>query len=211
MLIALSVVLGIRWMRHTRPSAKAAFVVALSGLFLAVTMLVVDDATDGKGPLSLIQAKRDDGDLTTFTGRTFLWSECISFVAERPFTGFGYGAFWSPTHIEDVSHEFGWAINQSHSAYIDQSLSGGVPGALLYVAALTTCLGVSISRLWRGKEEYTVWTALVLFLIFHGFTESLSLLPLFPNFVANIILFKVALSHDVVRKETPKAYVPVTT
>jgi exopolysaccharide production protein ExoQ len=69
----------------------------------------------------------------TLTGRVPLWGVLLELVAERPWTGYGYGAFWletNPTahYIWDV---IGWPAPEAHNSYVDLLIQVGIPGTLL--------------------------------------------------------------------------------
>ncbi|MFZ0424819.1 MAG: O-antigen ligase [Xanthobacteraceae bacterium] len=74
----------------------------------------------------------------TFTGRTEIWELGLRALAQRPFTGYGYSAFWG---TEQVLYGMGgepvtWAnaATDAHNAYLNLALMIGIPGMLLAVA-----------------------------------------------------------------------------
>jgi exopolysaccharide production protein ExoQ len=74
----------------------------------------------------------------SLTGRVPLWQSLLQVAAERPLTGYGYGAFWlgeNPVagYIWDV---IGWPAPEAHNSYIDLLLQVGVPGLLISTAVL---------------------------------------------------------------------------
>ncbi|KQS56320.1 polymerase [Brevundimonas sp. Leaf363] len=84
----------------------------------------------------------------TLTGRTHIWASLMRRVAERPWTGYGYNAFWGKESIPAmyVRRETGWAVPSAHNGWIDLLVQLGWPGAvlvgsLMLIAALVT--------LWR--------------------------------------------------------------
>lgn len=169
--------------------AALALTIGLSGLVgLAVTSNSV-----GPNLLNVLHADRDEGDPTTLAGRVDLWQTCLGFAAERPLLGFGFGGFWSPKHIKMISEDQQWVINQSHSAYLDQVLALGVPGAGLYILLLLGCLITCLVRFLRHQDRYGAWAAMLLLLAIHGVTESLNVALLFPHFAFNLIILHIAL------------------
>lgn len=114
----------------------------------------------------------------TLTGRVPLWEFLISMGLERPFLGYGYGAFWQgPTGPSaPVWMFFRWA-NQAHNGYIDLWLETGLIGLLL---SLILLLRVLIRTGQRGlrKEGVKVWEFAFLysvFFVFISFTEAVLL------------------------------------
>jgi exopolysaccharide production protein ExoQ len=87
-------------------------------------------------------------DAGSFTGRLPLWGELIHFAAQRPITGFGYGAFWDPERTEtiaDLLYVRGWSIPHAHSSYLDSLLALGLVGA----GAMVTMVVLAWSRAIR--------------------------------------------------------------
>jgi exopolysaccharide production protein ExoQ len=81
----------------------------------------------------------------SLTGRTDIWTALMREVAERPWTGFGYQAFWGridPRRL-DPQAETGWPVPSAHNGWIDLLIQLGWPGAIavglaVLVAFLTT-------------------------------------------------------------------------
>ena len=181
----------------SRLLAVGLLVIGMAGL----TGLVANFAPAGFSVLSILHSDRDEGDPTTLTGRVDLWKTCLEYAQERPLLGFGFGGFWSAKHIESISAEQKWPINQSHSAYIDQLLALGFPGALLHILTIVVPLFICTARFFRGEDQFGVWAALLVFVSIHSFTEAISLAPGFLNFVLSL----VALQLSVIRPGTLQA------
>ncbi len=66
----------------------------------------------------------------TLTGRTILWEDLIAEGSSRPFTGFGWEAFWggwfSPSHEIWITHN--WLPPTAHNVFLDMFLSLGLLG-----------------------------------------------------------------------------------
>lgn len=84
----------------------------------------------------------------SLTGRTEIWSSLMRKVADRPWTGYGYGAFWgrighSPP-ADWVRQETGWTVPSAHNGWIDLLVQLGWPGAILvgFVMAMTALITV---------------------------------------------------------------------
>ena len=87
------------------------------------------------------------------TGRIPLWRLLITFVLERPLSGYGYGAFWVDQNprVQWVQHVIKWAAQGAHSAYIDIALQLGIPGIILSIWTLVVVLAQS-ARLYARYE-----------------------------------------------------------
>jgi O-antigen ligase len=135
----------------------------------------------------------DEGSLTELSGRVDLWKSLMFYVGRRPWSGYGFGAFWSPERIEDVSTQLKWVIQQSHSGYIDELLALGIPGALLYIVLLCYCLGWSALQFMRSRDGYGVWAASLLFITIHNASESISVSSSFTNLTFYLIVLHMAM------------------
>lgn len=67
----------------------------------------------------------------TFTGRTDVWELAFDKIAERPWQGYGFGAFWSleSTRFGSEDNEaWAGAAAHAHNGYIDAALNMGLIG-----------------------------------------------------------------------------------
>ncbi|MFY9695274.1 MAG: O-antigen ligase [Xanthobacteraceae bacterium] len=72
----------------------------------------------------------------TFTGRTEIWQLAVQAVAQRPFTGYGFSAFWgTPEVVYGFGDHASWAnaATDAHNAYLNLAVTIGIPGMLLVV------------------------------------------------------------------------------
>lgn len=72
----------------------------------------------------------------TFTGRTEIWRAALQYVAQRPFTGYGFSAFWGTEEIVfGLGEHASWvnAASDAHNAYLNLALTIGIPGLLLTI------------------------------------------------------------------------------
>ncbi|GLS00058.1 hypothetical protein GCM10007859_00610 [Brevundimonas denitrificans] len=96
----------------------------------------------------------------SLTGRTEIWDSLMRKVADRPWTGYGYGAFWgrigeSPP-ADWVRKETGWIVPSAHNGWIDLLVQLGWPGAVLVGAlmagtaliAVLRCMGSGVREGW---------------------------------------------------------------
>ncbi len=75
---------------------------------------------------------------TSFTGRTDIWTFAIQALQLRPWTGYGFEAFWGSGSIQNLPQGMEWAeyASHSHNGYLDTALSMGLPGLVVLVAVL---------------------------------------------------------------------------
>ena len=71
---------------------------------------------------------------STLTGRDTLWHYLLQDIAERPWFGYGYQAFWGGWQGFDLSTAIGWRIGHAHNGYLDVLLSLGLIGLTISLA-----------------------------------------------------------------------------
>ncbi len=70
----------------------------------------------------------------SFTGRNEVWQFAVDRMLQRPFTGYGFAAFWgTPEVVFGAGGDATWATTSghAHNAYLDLALTIGIPGAIL--------------------------------------------------------------------------------
>jgi exopolysaccharide production protein ExoQ len=107
--------------------------VALAG-FVIVLLIVHIDAVSA----AILAATGKD---ITLTGRTDLWRIGLEQIAERPWLGTGYQAFWQPGNpeAEHLWRAFGIASRTGfhfHNLYLSNAVEIGIPGAALQAVFL---------------------------------------------------------------------------
>jgi len=178
------------WLAQRHPSAAVlsvwAVATGLAALFLLVTILApLVFQLLGKAP--------------TLTGRTDIWRALAEPIAERPWFGWGYQAFWTDTsltspvdRVESIME--GFRPPDAHSTPMDIRLQLGLVGLVL--------IGLTFVRTWlqillqAGREPammpmigiFTAITAM-------AFTESIGLYPMDGmTLIVQLVIVKTALS-----------------
>lgn len=108
----------------------------------------------------------------TLTGRTEVWAMTIDAVERRPWTGYGYSAFWrdvyGPSNI--IVDSLDWPVPSAHNAWIEQGLSLGVPGIILL--ALTTVWALVQSLMLAAQHRNPFPLMLLVQLLILSSSES---------------------------------------
>jgi O-antigen ligase len=185
-----AVLIIVRDYKRVVPFSLAVFCLIL-GLSLLFRLAFFDDPARSLSSGGL-HASHGGGEADTLNGRVDLWETLSTYVMRRPWGGYGYGSFWSPEHIQVISERQGWTLQQSHSAYIDQALALGIPGALLYVLLLLSCLVRCVRLFVRRRDGYGAWAAIFIFILIHNLTESINVSTGFTNLVILLIVFHLA-------------------
>lgn len=125
---------------------------------------------------------------TLLTGRVNMWGTVLYFVARRPWTGFGYGAFFQKSTYGGLVTLFeGWEVPHAHNILLELLADLGVGGALVYLGSLA----LYHARALRAPA-YLVQGALVVstFNILTGLTE----ITCFPSAeIATLLYMHLAL------------------
>jgi O-antigen ligase len=74
----------------------------------------------------------------TLTGRTDIWAALVDLIQTRPWTGFGYGAFWdaaeSPADL--MRRDLVWHVPNAHSGWLEVAVGVGWGGVVLSAATM---------------------------------------------------------------------------
>src|SRR6202041_681484 len=107
--------------------------------------------------------------------------------------GYGYGGFWNPAHIGEISKEEKWGIPNSHSAYLDYLLCLGIVGLLTYSLFLFTGIKRSFGlQKLTQNSAYAFCGVLLVFCAMNGFLESAPIEPSFLMLISMAILARMA-------------------
>jgi len=150
---------------------------ALAASFFAFAVLV------GAGIVTWIVA---DADLVlnalgrdlTLTNRTYLWPAVIEMIRERPWLGYGYGAFWlgwagESAHVWLWNARVGLEATHAHDGFLDLCLNLGLFGVSTFALGflLAARRAVTWARYTRGAEN--LWPlAYLTFILLYNLGES---------------------------------------
>lgn len=107
--------------------------------------IVVGIAFTLEGPTILVALGKDP----SLTGRTDIWAALMDMVAERPWTGYGYAAFWTRTSVpaDIIQAQTGWLVPSAHNGWIDLLVQVGWPGAVLVATIFLIGFTGTVARL----------------------------------------------------------------
>ena len=151
--------------------------------------------------VELLEALGKDPSLT---GRTDIWDALMRKVADRPWTGYGYGAFWGrigeSVPADWVRKETGWLVPSAHNGWIDLLVQLGWPGAILVGGLMAVTALIAILRA-AGSGAREGWWALGFLAAF--FVLSLSESILMAHQGLPWVLFLAALTRAVLPSPAP--------
>lgn len=114
----------------------------------------------------------------TLTGRTGIWEVSLQHIAERPWLGFGRGAFWalgSKTQDEasNAVSAFGFTAPHAHNGYIDLILDIGLIGGFCFAVSLIKLWAQSLRLAYAATMAEQIWPlAFSIFITINNVTES---------------------------------------
>ncbi|MCB1590819.1 MAG: O-antigen ligase family protein [Alphaproteobacteria bacterium] len=145
------------FLKFTPQRILAASVLAACGI--AFLLLV-----DLEAIMALLSRSGDAREITTATGRTYIWETAIQLIEERPFTGWGYTSTKEilPLHAYEIGHP----PQSTHNLYLQMLFAMGIPG-------LTTFLALMFVKFYFSMKFQDFFKiTIMIFLLLHGFTES---------------------------------------
>jgi exopolysaccharide production protein ExoQ len=114
----------------------------------------------------------------TLTGRTKIWSAAMRQIADRPWTGFGYGAIWTEEGrwgpLARIIKDAGFRPQHAHNTWIEQWLGQGLPGLVAFALAYLQALALAAVAVFRSRGALLAVPYLVVYTPM-TFTESVGL------------------------------------
>ena len=172
--LSVPVCIGVIWLA-AQPTHKILLGLFIGFWFLSFFVLICQ--VTGFDPIAeyeeilLLGRKEETGE--SLTGRLPLWEDLNTYISFKPMQGYGFGAFWTPRHINDIAGSQQWVISEAHSSYYDTTLQLGIVGCILMVStALTTFFYSAITFRRTLKPEYLFLIGGTFFCIARAFTES---------------------------------------
>jgi exopolysaccharide production protein ExoQ len=94
----------------------------------------------------------------TLTGRTDIWAILTEEVWKRPWTGYGYRAFWTVENgpVFWVRQGTSWPVPTAHNGLLEIALALGVPGVVLMLAVYLRSMIRAIGTIFSQRPE-TYW------------------------------------------------------
>ncbi|NNL84281.1 MAG: O-antigen ligase family protein [Myxococcales bacterium] len=101
---------------------------------------------------------------STLTGRTALWGVLWDSIQQRPWLGYGYGAFWITEFgpVYDVRRAIDWATPSAHNGFIDLCLSLGFVGLTAFALAFAWVFARALRASFLPNGTTRFWGPLYL-------------------------------------------------
>ena len=169
-------------------------------LYTRITLLLVTSTTallvymSGLWDTALTLLSRNGEGAESLTGRIPLWQEILTYVHQRPWTGYGYEDFWTPANVDYFSSEFHWSISAAHNGYLEALLTIGGVGLALQIAVLTTMIGRGVRQFATLRSPvFALAAALAVVFLIVGTLEAMVVVKLSPSsFYLALLLWTLA-------------------
>lgn len=139
-------------------------VLLIYGSLLVTALLTISLAMDADAVFQMI------GRDASMTGRTDIWEPLWERLSTRPWTGFGYSAFWHDPEgpAWALRRALQWDVPSAHNGWVELWLDIGIGGVLVFAVAFLLATGRAVAGAFRDTGTETLWTLvfLTLFLLF---------------------------------------------
>ncbi len=110
----------------------------------------------------------------SFTGRTKIWDASLLSIAQRPWLGYGYGAFW---WVAQQSRQalalIGYPTPHAHNGFLDIALQLGIFGLVAFAALWLLATFAALHQLRSTPGRAARWPLYCLvFAVLYSFSES---------------------------------------
>ncbi|WP_292071530.1 O-antigen ligase family protein [Brevundimonas sp. UBA7534] len=144
----------------------------------------------------------------SLTGRTLIWEALMRKVAERPWTGYGFSAFWGVDSIpaREIRLETQWPVPSAHNGWIDLLVQLGWPGAFAVGGVMAISAVLLVARLGGMGVREGYWSIAYL-AVFTALSLSESVLMTHANlpWVLMLAILSRAVTFDSAPVRAPLA------
>jgi O-antigen ligase len=127
MLLPLALLFSVVMMKLRSPTAK--FMVAISVPLIICVLTIGSVASETI--YGVVEKLISD---PTFTGRNDIWEFALDHIAQHPFVGFGYQAFWGTSELVNSwtwTESWGYRASDAHNGYLNIAVMTGLVGLAL--------------------------------------------------------------------------------
>jgi O-antigen ligase len=114
------------------------------------------------------------GESVTLSSRRLIWRDVRSFIALRPWRGYGFFAFWDNQAFTAATYQhLGSSYGSAHNSILEVALGLGRIGLVIYISMVVIMLIGTSRAIWARTSLTTVtWVVLALFLVVQNSMES---------------------------------------
>ncbi len=140
----------------------------------------------------------------TLSNRLSIWQMLAPYIAERPWLGYGYNAFWAPEVLPAVGieREIKFLPNSAHNGIVEMLLGLGVVGLALFGLLIAAAIANLVRHLDGARELWIARLAFALLIFAAGLNLSESWILLRNDRITVVLLWLclvLAARRDVAR------------
>jgi len=112
---------------------------------------------------------------TTLTGRGDLWPLVLNAIWQKPWLGYGFGAFWNGLDSEAsvIWYAATWPVPNSHNGFLDLWINLGILGLFIFGLGFLACIVRGIIWVRLSKTADGFWPIIYLtYLLLANLAES---------------------------------------
>lgn len=100
----------------------------------------------------------------SLTGRTMLWDLAEAAINERPWLGWGYGAYWinPPSEMLQVFYRTGQRLTHFHNNFVDANVHLGIIGPILLSLGIIVATTRALRIVFTSDQPIDIWRLLVI-------------------------------------------------
>lgn len=132
----------------------------LGALALAAGLAVAALPPLQAGLVGLLSRSGDLGELTSFTGRTDIWTAVLRLIDERPLLGHGFASSRQVIPA-GFQAEFGWTTTSAHNLWLQAWLTTGAVGLAIVLAAQLAWAGQALARPLASRDALVAYVLVV--------------------------------------------------
>jgi exopolysaccharide production protein ExoQ len=141
---------------------------------------------------------------TALTGRVPLWDVLLPEVAQRPWLGAGFAAFWSPDKLRQLQLLLGeWAVS-AHNGFLEEALNTGVVGLAILLAFCLYAMAVGVRQARLGDPFGWLAFTFVVFYLLLNLTNALVQEALEVPFMIILAIFGLMANRSMTGASTPR-------
>lgn len=134
----------------------------------------------------------------TLTGRIPLWNLLIPQIAEQPWLGYGFAAYWNPQMLASMEQSAGFPVVSAHNGFLDVLLGAGAVGLAVTLAFWVCAAVVAVGRARRGDPVGWLVSLFITFYVLHNLTVSV-----FTEFLEVPLIVILAMLGLMASKKSP--------
>jgi O-antigen ligase len=150
----------------------------------------------------------------TFTGRTQIWAAVMKQIAERPWTGFGYGVVWDLEGawgpLAQIIKDAGFTPRHAHNAWLEAWLGLGVFGLATFGLAMFQTTALTLVAVFSRPGAYLAAPYLAVYLL-TTLTESVGAIYNSVHWVIFCALSARLVTSDAEPAQSPSRRTPSAT